>query len=108
MSKSAWVASVAKILIAPDEAPAPAGTMAAFATTLPVYEFIVDTFGIATPVGQVMKMPSCGVCGTAVKFSDYAWASGGTPQLLEGTGNERCEFARKEGGPKGVANPVPT
>ena len=33
----------------------PAGTSAAFATTLPVQEFSVETFGCACPVGQVVR-----------------------------------------------------
>jgi hypothetical protein len=40
------------MLIAPS---APAGTMAAFATTEPSHEFSVETFGRATAVGQAVR-----------------------------------------------------
>jgi len=67
MSNSTSVASVTYTLIAPF---VPAGTMAAFATTEPVYEFIVEALGRAWPVSQVMKIPSFGSRGTAVKLSE--------------------------------------
>ena len=43
--------------------------MAAFATVVPVEEFNVDTFGIDSPVGQVVKKPR-GPWGTTVKFNE--------------------------------------
>jgi len=35
--------------------PTPAGTIAAFATTVPRNEFRVETTGCGTPVGQIVK-----------------------------------------------------
>jgi hypothetical protein len=67
MSNNTSTASVTAILIAPF---APAGTIAAFDTTDPLYEFIVDTFGCGIPVGQVVNIPNCGACGIAVKLSE--------------------------------------
>ena len=84
--------------------PSPAGTIAAFETVEPVYEFIVDTFGGAIPLGQAMKTPSCGARGKAVKFNEYAPAPAGIPQVLAGIGKERCEVALIDGGPNGPAN----
>ena len=43
--------------------------MAAFATTVPVKEFNVETFGIDWPVGKVLKYASP-PCGTTVKFNE--------------------------------------
>jgi hypothetical protein len=66
MSKTTSVAWVTNTVIAP---PDPAGTIAAFATTVPVGSFNVDTFGIDCPVGHVVRFPS-GPGGTTVKFSE--------------------------------------
>ena len=52
---------------------APAGTIAAFATTLPSNEFNVDTSGRAKPAGHADRKDSA-PSGTAVTFSEYAAA----------------------------------
>jgi hypothetical protein len=65
---------------------APAGTMAAFAVTVPVEEFNVETKGLFCPVGQVVRYPSV-LRGRAVKLREYACAVGGMPQDPE-MGNE--------------------
>ncbi len=48
--------------------PVPAGTIAALATTRPVNEFKVDTFGWLCPVGQSERYGN-GPSGTTVTFS---------------------------------------
>ena len=78
--------------------------MAAFATTVPVKEFNVDTFGIDWPAGQVLKYPSP-VVGTTVKFSESATAVAGIPQALLGMGNVRVLVAAIVGGPNAPVNP---
>src|SRR5208283_5043101 len=52
MSRITCVGFVTKTLIAPS---VPAGTIAAFATTLPSNEFRVETSGCACPVGHVLR-----------------------------------------------------
>ena len=47
----------------------PAGTMAAFATTLPSKEFRVETNGCTEPVGQVVRYDS-GPPGTTVTLRE--------------------------------------
>jgi hypothetical protein len=79
--------------------------MAAFATTVPVYEFNVDTFGIGLPVGHVVNRPM-GPGGTIVKFNEYAAAVAGIPHELEGKGKERCVPAVIDGGPNAPVNPA--
>ena len=61
----------------------PAGTIAALAIAVAVEEaFSVDTSGLFCPAGQVLKNPMTAL-GTAVKFSEYAWAEFGTLQELD-------------------------
>src|SRR5580698_3618888 len=52
MSMITFVGSLTKMLIAPS---APAGTMAALARIAPLKSFSVETPGIVSPVGQVIK-----------------------------------------------------
>ena len=54
------------MLIAPF---APAGTIAAFATTLPSNEFRVETYGCYEPVGQAVRLER-GPLGTTVTLSE--------------------------------------
>src|SRR5579863_2588937 len=82
--------------------PVPEGTIAAFAMTEPLYEFMVETLGCARPVGQVIKIPSCGACGTAVKLNEYAPAPLGTPQELCGAEKDRCDPGTMVGAPSPV------
>jgi hypothetical protein len=85
MSMTMSVAFVTNRSIAP---PVPAGTIAAFAVTVPVRAFSVETRGCACPTGHTLRYPS-EPWGIAVKFSEYACALGGMPQELDSTGNER-------------------
>ena len=85
VSNKTSVALLTYTLIAPF---VPAGTTAAFAATAPLYEFSVDAFGIACPVGHVVRYPS-GPGGTTVKFNEYAAALTGIPQELAGMLNVR-------------------
>ena len=79
--------------------------MAAFATTVPVKEFNVDTFGIGWPAGQVLKNDSP-PCGTTVKFNEYAAAVAGIPHE-PGSVKDRWVAAAIVGGPKAPVNPDP-
>jgi len=63
----------------------PAGTMAAFAVTVPVTAFNVETVGCDCPAGHAVRKPRM-PGGIAVKFREYACAVDGIPQLLERTG----------------------
>jgi len=65
MSRITCVRPVTNTLIVPS---APAGTIAAFATTLPSNEFRVETRGCADPVGHVVRNES-GPSGTTVTLS---------------------------------------
>ena len=80
--------------------------MAAFATTVPVESFNVETFGLDCPAGHVVRFPS-GPGGTTVKFSEYASAVAGIPQELDGTGNVRVCPASIDGGPNTPEKPAP-
>jgi hypothetical protein len=62
--------------------------MAAFAVNVPVGAFRVDTNGCDCPAGHTLRYPSA-PCGIAVKFSEYACALEGMPQVLDSTGIER-------------------
>ena len=101
MSINTFVSSLAKTLIAPL---APAGTIAAFATTCPLIELSVETVGKDSPVGQAVKYPSV-VCGSTVMFSEYACALEGILQPLDGIGNSRVEPLAKDGGPNAPVKP---
>ncbi len=57
--------SVTKMLMPP----APAGTIAAFATTLPSHEFSVETTGCGDPAGHAERNDSR-ASGTTVTFSE--------------------------------------
>src|ERR1039458_5508331 len=78
MSRITSVVLVTYTLTSP-LAPQPAGTMAASALTRPSTEFMVETTGWYSPVGQMVRYPS-GPCGTTVTFSEYAAASVGILQ----------------------------
>ena len=64
----------------------PAGTIAAFATTLASNEFKVDTSGVAPPAGQSVRYASV-PGGTTVALRLYACANDDIPQALPGTGH---------------------
>src|SRR5271169_4349972 len=78
----------------------PAGTIAAFATTLPSNEFSVDTLGCAAPVGHAVRYGSTPF-GTTVTFNEYAAAFEGTEHSLAGSTNERVDCAASSGPPNG-------
>src|ERR1700728_2987207 len=78
----------------------PAGTMAAFAITLPSVEFSVETPGYPLPAGHTDKKPS-GPSGTTVKFKEYAFAVAGMEQPPERSGKLRDVLAARLGGPNG-------
>src|SRR5215467_5572244 len=92
------VSSVTKTLIDP---PVPAGTIAAFATTVPVGSLSVDTNGCAEPVGHVVRKLRV-VVGTAVMLSEYAAAVAGNPHVLDNTGTALVELAARIGPPSGL------
>src|ERR1700690_2509963 len=101
ISRITCVRPSTKILIAPL---VPAGTIAAFATTLPSNEFSVETNGCPAPVGHAVRYgnpPS----GTTVTFNEYAAAFEGTGQPPSGSANDRTDFASISGPPKGPAVP---
>ena len=85
MSTIISVASLTKMLIPP---PIPAGTIAAFATTVPLQSFSVDTIGSGCPAGQTVTHPNA-AGGSAVMFSEYACAATGTLHVLCGNGIDR-------------------
>src|ERR1700690_531174 len=85
------------MLIAP---PVPAGTMAAFATTLPSNEFNVETSGRAEPAGHAERNDSA-PSGTAVTFIEYASAVAGMLHPLAGIWKERVDAAPISGPPNG-------
>src|SRR5687768_1921662 len=101
MSTITCVAWVAITVIAP---PTPAGTIAAFATTVPVGAFSVEDPGCGSPAGHTLRKPS-GADGTTVMLSAYACAPAGIPQPLATTGKFRCVFAGSDGPPKVPAAP---
>src|SRR5580698_7453603 len=104
MSNNISVVSSTKTLISSF---APAGTIAAFATTA-FEKFSVETFGmVGSREGHVVRLaagPAAG--GTTVKFSEYADAVAGTPQELAGRLNGRVAPASREGGPNSPLNPA--
>lgn len=83
---------------------APATIRAAFAMTVPLGEFSVDTPGYGCPAGQMDKKLS-GPEGRAVTFSEYALAEAGTPQELDTIGKSRLAYVPKLGGPKAPVLP---
>ena len=78
----------------------PAGTMAAFAVTVPVTAFNVETARLHCPAGHAVRKPRM-PGGIAVKFNEYACAVAGIPQVLERTGKVRAVLATSEGPPNG-------
>src|SRR6202142_2562272 len=82
----------------------PAGTIAAFATTLPSNEFKVETSGFAAPAGHAVKNDS-GPSGTTVTFIEYAAAVAGTEQPPAGSANERVDCASISGPPNAPCAP---
>jgi hypothetical protein len=74
--------------------------MAAFAVTVPVTAFNVETVGCACPAGHAVRKPRM-PGGIAVKFREYACAVDGIPQLLERTGKVRAVLATRDGPPNG-------
>ena len=95
MSKMACVSSDEYKVTAPL---IPAGTIAAFAFTLPS-EFSVDTEGCVSPAGQIERYPRR-PGGTTVMFREYAAALAGMPQELAGTGKSRDTPHLRIGPPK--------
>src|ERR1035441_1264437 len=79
----------------------PAGTTAAFASTVPRKSFRIDTIGLGGfPVGQAVRKLREPV-GTTVKFSEYAWAVEGMLQrVLLNTGIVLVSLAFIAGAPK--------
>src|SRR5579872_121052 len=84
--------------------PEPAGTIAAFATTVALNEFRVETTGIVPPCGQVVRYVS-GAGGTTVIFKEKARAEGGTPQLLFEMAKLRVALPAIDGPPNGPTAP---
>ncbi len=68
-----------------------AGTIAAFATTLPSHEFRVETIGCANPVAHAERYESR-PSGTTVTFNEYA-AAAGAEQPLAGMEKDRVSPA---------------
>src|SRR5208283_5518899 len=101
MSSTTCVESVTNTSIPP---PAPAGTIAAFATTLPSNEFNVDTYGCAESNGHSVRYDRC-PSGTTVTFSEYAAAVAGMPHPPAGIGNDRAVPAPISGPPNGPSAP---
>src|ERR1051325_9181131 len=97
MSITTSVASVVNTLIAPL---VPAGTITAFAATVPVRSFSEATNGWGLPGGHAVTNPN-GPLGTAAKFKEYACALVGTPHGLESIGNVRVLCASRPGPPNG-------
>src|ERR1019366_10472374 len=93
------VAWVAKTEIAPLT---PAGTIAAFAVTIPGGAFSVETSGWDDPAGHVVRKPRT-PGGTTVMLKEYAWAVAGIPQGLAGTGMSRATAGASDGPPNGPA-----
>src|SRR5882724_7133865 len=77
----------------------PAGTIAEFAVTAPVFAFSVETSGCVCPAGQVVRKPS-GSLGTAVKFIEYACAVAGRLHGPERIVNVRAAPPAREGPPR--------
>src|SRR5476651_1399242 len=94
------VAWEAKTEIAPLTPAGPAGTMAALAVTTPGGALSVETSGCGEPAGHVVRKPRTPE-GTAVMFTEYAWAVAGIPQGLESTGKFRATPGPRVGPPKG-------
>src|SRR5580704_3181308 len=84
----------------------PAGTMAAFAITLPSVEFKVETPGNPLPAGHTERKPR-DWDGTTVKFNEYAVAVPGMEQPPERSGKSRLAKLAKAGGPKAPLFPCP-
>src|SRR5262249_38288672 len=94
----------------------PAGTIAAFATTVPRNEFNVETTGWTNPVGQIVKKPSApegftlpgkvAPGGTTVMLNEYARAIDGTGQreVVDCMSNILVVFPVRLGGPKPMGN----
>src|ERR1017187_1233233 len=98
MSMMTCVVSVTKTSIEPL---VPAGTTAAFASSVPRRSFKIDTVGVGGfPVGQAVRKLREPV-GTTVKFSEYAWAVEGMLQrVLLNTGIVLVSLAFIAGDPK--------
>jgi hypothetical protein len=77
---------------------APAGTIAAFATTRPSNEFNVETSGCGCPAGQTDRYAT-GPGGTTVIFREYACAVLGMLHALCGMGILRTTPPEMEGPP---------
>src|SRR5690242_3651236 len=97
MSITKSVSSVANTSTAPFE---PAGTITAFAVTVPVRPFSEATNGCGCPAGHAVRYPN-GPLGTAAKFNEYACALAGTPQVLERIGNVLVPWPFRPGPPNG-------
>ena len=74
ISRIRWLKLVVNAVTSPL---APAGTRAAFATTVPSKELSVDTSGMP-PLPHNVRKPR-GAGGTTVAFSEYAFAVAGMP-----------------------------
>src|ERR1700674_1601801 len=98
MSITRSVASVVYTLTAPL---VPAGTMTAFARTVPVGSFSEATKGRDCPAGHAVMNPNVGPFGTAAKFNEYACAFDGSPHELARIGNDLVLCAVRLGPPNG-------
>src|SRR5581483_9929234 len=98
-----FVVCAAHNVIAP---PAPAGTIAALASTLPSVEFSVETFGYGCPAGHTERKGSVPK-GTAVKLSEYATAEPGMLQPLDSRGMLRFAEPGSGGPPNWPVLPCP-
>src|ERR1700690_868429 len=101
ISRITCVRPSTKTLIAPL---VPAGTIAAFATTLPSNEFSVETNGCVAPVGHAVRYGNT-PSGTTVTFNEYAAAVDGTEQPPAGSTNERTVCAASSGPPNAPCAP---
>src|ERR1700678_2402662 len=92
------IRSVGSVAITSMSPPVPAGTMAAFATTVPVGAFRVDEPGCGLPAVHADKNPNA-PDGTTVMFNAYACAFAGTLQALCWIGKSRATVAASDGAP---------
>src|SRR5580765_2506341 len=98
ISSNKWLKLVVNAVTSPL---APAGTSAAFATTVPSKELRVDTIGMFPLPHNVRYCSEAD--GTTVAFSEYAFALAGMPHIADGTLKLRACTAPMIGPPNGPA-----